>query len=425
MSVRNIIQHKPLLLILLTALAIRLVLAVAVQHRLEHVWQRDFVIAGDAEGYWELGVRLADGEEYSLYSPPRFVMRMPGFPVFLAGCVRLADGIGLSHERFLVVRLLLAVVGTGACWLVYRLGWALADRTTGLIAAALTAVSPILVGFSVLILSETLFAACLVASLLAMHRVVTFSVQTPLRPTSCAHNVGRCLLAGSLIAVACYVRPSWLLAAPLFAGALILSSPRQGTRWLYGGFVLIGVAATLAPWTYRNYRVTGHPIPTTLWVGASLYDGLNPTANGDSDMTFFEDDNLMTQLSEYEVDHHYRRKAAEFVRQHPLRTLELAGLKLQRYFNIWPNAAQFQDWRLRTAVSVFTVPFLLLAIRGCWLCRKQPWTWLLTLGPILYFAAVHAVFVGSIRYRLPTEYPLAVLSAIGLRGFLDRQEGTE
>jgi hypothetical protein len=43
-----------------------------------------------------------------------------------------------------------------------------------------------------------------------------------------------------------------------------------------------------------------------------------------------------------------------------------------------------------------------------------------TLGPVLFFAALHAVFVGSQRYRLPAEYPLAVLAAAGWLEILRR-----
>ncbi|HLQ46788.1 MAG TPA: hypothetical protein VK137_18735, partial [Planctomycetaceae bacterium] len=80
-----------------------------------------------------------------------------------------------------------------------------------------------------------------------------------------------------------------------------------------------------------------------------------------------------------------------------------------------PNAAQFGGVGPALLVAVFFVPVLGLALRGWWLSRARPWTWLLTFGPILYFAAIHAVFVGSLRYRLPAEYPLCVLAAAGCR----------
>ena len=41
-------------------------------------------------------------------------------------------------------------------------------------------------------------------------------------------------------------------------------------------------------------------------------------------------------------------------------------------------------------------------------------------GPFLQFLLVHMVFVGSIRYRLPLEFPLSILAAHGLVGLRQR-----
>ncbi|MBI5761364.1 MAG: glycosyltransferase family 39 protein, partial [Planctomycetales bacterium] len=157
-------NHSPrflCLLVLAGAFVFRAGAAVGLQAWLDRTPPRLCLIAGDAEGYWELGRKLADGDEYSIYEPPRQVLRMPGFPLFLAGAMR------LTGENHLAIRLLLAAVGTGACGLVYWLGRELFDHDIGLIASTIVAVSPTLIVFSVMFLSETLFAAALVACLIA------------------------------------------------------------------------------------------------------------------------------------------------------------------------------------------------------------------------------------------------------------------
>ena len=178
--------------------------------------------------------------------------------------------------------------------------------------------------------------------------------------------------------------------------------------------MLLALFATLLPWAWRNHSVCGHWVFTTLWSGPSLYDGLNPVANGDSNMTFFDDDNLMAKMPEWDVDQQYKQAAWQFARQNPGRAIELTILKLWRYWKPWPSAEQFGGIGPALLVAGFFIPICILAIRGWWLVRSRLWTWLLPLGPIVYFAAIHAVFVGSLRYRLPAEYPLCVLAAVGL-----------
>jgi hypothetical protein len=106
------------------------------------------------------------------------------------------------------------------------------------------------------------------------------------------------------------MRPTWILVAPGLAVLLILFGKQPiRLRMIAATCLLAGLAATLTPWTIRNAFVTGHFVPTTLWVGPSLYDGLNPEAKGDSDMQFFDRDQLMQTMSEYEMDQEYRRRA--------------------------------------------------------------------------------------------------------------------
>ncbi len=396
---------------------------------LEHRWHRSFVIEGDANGYWQLAQQIADGEEFAIYSPPRQVLRMPGFPLLLAIPIRLSDA------PLLWARLMLAAVGTCACGLVCLLGCTLFDARVGVTAMSLAAVSPALVGFAPLILSETLFATGLLLSLIAIAHLLRAEgwlskygeppdTKEAGASSGLVRGMLRALIAGLSIGLTCLVRPSWLLAGPLVGLLVITLAPDRRRGAIYAVAMIAASLLTLVPWGLRNQRVTGHFVLSTLWMGPSLYDGLNADATGESNMEFYDRDNLMGQgMSEYDVNRHYRNAAWDFVRSQPGRALQLAGIKLWRYIKPWPNASQFAGWLPTLLISAFTLPMYLFAIWGLQTLRRDHWRLLLTLGPLLYFAALHMVFVSSLRYRLPAEYPLLVLSAVGLLTVWRRNAG--
>lgn len=404
-------RHKYLLLILIGAFGLRLIAAVGLQWYLDTRLHRAFLLEGDAQGYWDLARQIATGGPYEINQPPRKVLRMPGFPAVVASGMVIAERLGIPEREFLITRCLLAGVGAMACGMVYLLGKELFDARVGLLAAAITAVSPVMVGFSVEILSETLFAATLVLSLWLMAKLRRANQAGTSRRPAWLLSV----FVGAAVALACYARPSWLLAGPCFALLHLLTSAHRMRALCEGCCVMLGLALALAPWTYRNYQATGYWVATTLWLGPSLYDGLNPNATGDSDLSFYDRDRLMENgMSEYDVNKYYTKLAVDYAKEHPDHAIRLAFAKFVRFWKPWPNAAQFDTWPACLAVSVFFIPTLLFALRGLWACRRNVWTWGLTLGPALYFSALHSLFVGSLRYRLPVEYPLCVLTAFGL-----------
>lgn len=400
-----------LLGILLLAFVLRGATAMVLQWRLDRPPKRLDLIEGDASGYLLLADRIADGESYEIYTPPRRVLRMPGFPVLLAF-------VRLFTDRLLYLRLALCVVGTVACALVYWLGRELVGVDVGLAAAGLGAASPIFIGFTPLILSETLFAATLVASLIPLsplfrrHMSAKVSAKGDVAPA--VRGAWLSAVAGVLMGVACYVRPSWLLAAPMFAGLLVLVSVDKSRAAMHGAVLVAAVLLSLVPWGLRNRAVTGHFVLTTLWDGPSLYDGLNPKATGDSDMSFYDEENLMSKMSEYDVNRNYRDRAWQFVRDNPGRTFDLALIKFGRFWKPWPSAPQFDRWWAKAAVAAWFIPLVVLSLIGISRLGDNWPALLLCVSPIIYFTAIHLLFVSSLRYRLPAEYPLLVPAAAGL-----------
>ena len=401
----TVVWNRWLLLTLFVAFGLRLGLALAVQYEVSKTPGRLCLISGDAEGYWELAGKLAAGEAYSIYEPPRRLLRMPGFPALLA-IPRLVFG-----DTPVAARLLLVLVGTLACGLTYWLGYELAGNAVGLLAAAYTAVSPTMALFSVLFLSETAFAAAMLASLIAAAKLLQERHRTDELNQS---TVRYAAAVGTLAGLATYMRPTWLLVAPGLALLFLVSSRAAvRSRVIVAGIICFTLALTLAPWTIRNALLTGHFIPTTLWVGPSLYDGLNPAATGDSNMQFFEDDRLLQTMTEYEMDQEYRRRAWKFAAEHPDRAVWLALVKQVRYWSPAPSTPQFNHPLIHAVAWLSFAPLILLALVGAWQMRGSMTVLVVTVGPIMYFAALHLLFVGSLRYRLPAEYPLCVLSAIG------------
>ena len=406
-------RWRPLILAVLSlALVLRLVAAVVLERHL-HEAGRTFFIEGDANGYWDLGKAIAAGEDYSIHQPSRHVLRVPGFPLLLAGCIQ------SFGDNIFPARCVLAVVGVGCCWLTWLLGSRLVMRRVGFWAALFMAVHPLQIGNSVLILSENWFTFWMLASLLALVNLMDAPGRIiPQNWQPGVGMIGRSVLTGGLIAAGVLVRPvfiPWLVVTVLTV--LLLLRQSLSTRFKLSAIIVLVFGTVMLPWAARNHSMTGHWILTSLWSGPSLYDGLNPDADGSSDMEFFDRQNVMASMTEYEMNAHYQHLAMEFVRAHPSRTLSLAGRKLIRFLRPIPSFIS-AHWVIWVVCGAASGVFLALCVVGIRSGLLDPVGLILVLGPFLLFMVVHMVFVGSLRYRLPAEFPLAVLAATGLRQML-------
>ena len=386
--------------ILLLALLLRVIAAMAINQRVTEAG-RTFLIEGDANGYWELAQHLAAGEDYAIYQPQRYVLRTPGFPLLLAASIK------VFGKSVFAASLVMAVVGTGCCWLTWLLARKLFDEFTALWALLLVAVSPLQIGSNVQILSETWFSFGLLICLLALARLLK---QAP------AASYGRIAFAnGILTGLTVLIRPGWLLWAGLSSLLVILFGQMTfAKRILCATLICGGCFVALLPWAWRNHEVTDHWVFTSLWSGPSLYDGLHDGATGASDMNFFDQENVLATMSEYDMNSHYKQRAIDFVMSHPRRTVELALLKAGRYLSPSLNAAGFSGGVFSVFCVVWYSVLTVLILAGALdLRHKLAYVGLLA-GPFLQFLLVHMVFVGSIRYRLPVEFPLSILAAHGL-----------
>ncbi|MBW3597743.1 MAG: glycosyltransferase family 39 protein [Planctomycetes bacterium] len=393
-------------LLLGAALAVRLAAAAWWESRLPEGVQFGF---GDSQSYWVLAESIARGGPYEYGENGPRVFRTPGYPLVLAPLFLMYTG----EPPTMAARVLGAMLGTLAVAGVAGLAWTCFDARTALAAATLGAIYPGAVAMSVFVLSEAPFCPLMLLQLI----VWTKAWKSDDRRTATFWSLAGGVAAGA----ATLMRPSWLLFTPFALAIGLIGSRARMKHARLGIMMLAALAATMAPWWVRNYIVVGRFVPTTLQVGASLYDGLSPQATGASDMA--PGDELQRRLRqsypadlppakvEAELDEHLRQAALDWARRRPGRALELAWIKLLRIWNIWPNAAEFQSIRLRLIVAIGYTPLLVLGLWGAWRFAPRGWPYVLCLLPAIYFTALHVIFVGSIRYRQPAMLSLIVLAA--------------
>jgi hypothetical protein len=366
-----------------------------------------------------------------------FAYRMPGYPAFLAACG--GDAV--------VARVVQAVVDTStalaAALLATMLSPARSAGPAAVLAAALVAANPFLIFFSGLLLSETLFAALLawgMVLLLAGARGGRASGEpadadsvepAASSPPAYRPRTGTFLwLAGGLtIAASAWVRPS---APPLtvLLGVLASFAARPADRAVppfrplwplpVATTMLVLAAAVLAPWAYRNSLVlpageAGQPawVWTTTNGGVTAYDGFNPDASGASDQSVLKSLPQLRTMNEVERSDYLAARAARFVRENPWRAGELALVKAARTWSPVPLSDEYGSWMHRLVGLAYSVPLDALVLLGLWRSRMRLAGKAFLLAPAAYFTVVHMASVGSLRYRVPVEPPLAVLAAAG------------
>jgi 4-amino-4-deoxy-L-arabinose transferase-like glycosyltransferase len=424
--------------ILELALFARLVAAVAVEWYVRRRGTPRVCVFDDAEYYWALAGTIRQGTLYEVVEwgdIPHFAVRVPGYPVFLAACQTILG------ERPLAARLVQAGLGVLTVWLMYQLSREITGKnenpamttvgpitgradsrpwTVPLVAALLAAVHPHFVVMSVLILSEAVFFPLMLAALWGMAAVWNETAAPPGAVNRRALVIA--LGVGAASGAAILVRPSWALFVPVMLVAWLWSvavsrgfPPRLRILNAAGvaAVVLLGLCIVMSPWWIRNVQVFGRFVPTAVWMGASLSDGLNPHATGASDMKFLESPDIWP-LDELDQDRELTRRALVFVQDEPGRALELALFKLARYWSPWPNAEGFRSPLLAVVSTLVVVPLLALAGLGLWGRWRDPRAWVLLAGPLFYFCFVHLVFASSMRYRIPGELPAMGLAAIGV-----------
>lgn len=394
--------------ILALALVLRLAAGVWWQERLPA--DQSFFFP-DSQSYWHLGRTIAHGEPYIYGEEEARIFRTPGYPLLLAPLFYL----GGDHPSPYWGRALSAVLGTCSVAVVMQMTHHIFNARAAQLAGLYAACDPGTISQGVFILSEAPFCP-----LMLLHLYAWYLAEQ-------AHEYRPALLhaawGGAMGACATLMRPSWLLFLPLAAGVLFFVRPNRTQQVGIAGIMALTFGVTMAPWWWRNYQLTGRFIPTTLQVGASLYDGLHPEATGGSDMRFVatflaeqceQDAHMLspsTNTFEERLDERMKQAALAWAGAHPGRVCQLAAIKLIRLWTPWPNARDIGGTWAKIAVAVGYVPLLLTGVAGAGRFVRRDRSLSLLVLPAVYFTLLHCVFVSSVRYRQPALLPLIILAA--------------
>jgi 4-amino-4-deoxy-L-arabinose transferase-like glycosyltransferase len=326
-----------------------------------------------------------------------YAYRAPGYPAFVA----------MFGGNVIAVRVAQALIDTSTVLAIYLLARRWLNSTGALTAAALVAFNPFLVYFTALILTETLFTAMLAWGIYLLT------------------GAGRQSLFGILLlALTVHVRPSAIGLVILLAFVAGLRV-RFRTAIIQSAFAAAVVCLALAPWAIRNRL---HPsLKTWIWTttnsGITTYDGFHDAATGASDQSAFLDRLLpdLKAMTEIQRDDFLGREAHKWIRAHPGRSAKLALVKIARTWSPVPLSSNYGTRLYVVAGLIYSVPLYILFLLGI-CCGQVPRSVkFLLAAPAIYFTAIHAVSVGSLRYRVPAEPPMGVIAGAAVCAWTSRR----
>jgi len=308
------------------------------------------------------------------------------------------------------------LVATGTAFLVYAIGARVLSRSAGVFAAVVSTLNPYLVWHDVHlnreILDQLLAAALVLCVLVAADR------------RSLPWSIAAGVYAG--LAILGNVR---LLALPLVLAAYLLVR----TGWSWAPVALIAAAAvTVAPWVVRNRVEVGCYALTTdgraLWKANNLQTyGLlthgkwiddvkdpphHPFPNPEEARVIYQRGGGTFDIDECANQAYYQHKAWLFVRDHPGAKAKLSGLAVRMEWDPRTTASATDSGHgvLRTwAQPLYTSLLYALALIGLFFAPRRFVA--LALLILAYQTLAAVVFVGATRYRISTDFLLALLAA--------------
>jgi Dolichyl-phosphate-mannose-protein mannosyltransferase len=317
------------------------------------------------------------------------------------------------------------LVATGTAFLVYAIGVRVMSRRAGTIAAVLATLNPYLVWHDVHLNREVLDQ--LVAAALVLSTLIAVEKRSVRWATAAGIYAGIAILGN--------VR---LVLIPILVALYVLV--RTGRTWAPLA-VIAAAAVVVMPWVVRNKVELGCFALTTdgraLWKAnnAQTYDLLaegkwiddvkdppgHPFPNPEEARDIYLRTGRKIHVDECANQSYYQHKAWVFVRDHPGEKAKLAGQAVRMEWDPRTTASATDSGRgviRRLAQPLYTSFLYALGLIGIFVGPGRFVA--LALGFLAYQTLAAVVFVGATRYRVSTDFLIALLAAATIEWMLRR-----
>ncbi|HSD74008.1 MAG TPA: glycosyltransferase family 39 protein [Steroidobacteraceae bacterium] len=405
---------RTLLLLFLVALAVRAAMA---------LWLPQEVIWPDGIRYEKIALNLIEGRGFGDLIDNH--LSVPTQPLLIAAVY------SIFGKSYLVLRLVSAVIGAASCVVGFLLARTLFGSIAAIFTGLLLAFYPHLVYVSALFEYPQTLAIFLVGIFLLIW--VRFADDPRIAPR---------FLTGALLGTLILTLPSLLIFAPVFLLLLF----RRGCSWRrnagYVAAALAGLALTVGAWTWRNYVAYGHVVVVNAASGVNFWVANNETyarygkrsvvpacAEGYEWTSYCHEHRaVLDELRRRDLQGtprvlEHERMAWEhglrYMREYPLAFTLLAVKKFARLWSPWPDAVHTGPARGGAARDVISalayLPVLLLSLVGLVLSAREGARRLVPIYVFMVmFVAPFAIFLPTMRYRLPIDFLLIVFASVPL-----------
>lgn len=362
----------------------------------------------DGVEYEAIASSVVRAHEFAVHPGEPTSFRAPGFPLALAAVYAV-----FGDRNYLAAHLFFCLVGAALCFATYLLARAFTDEWTAIVAAALVAVYPNLLYYSIHFASEPLFTLLLTLAIWLAVRAIR-----QWRP-------GLWLASGVLLGLATLVRPIAFYFFPFFALAMLWSGRHQLANTARAIVALgVGLILPVAPWTVRNYLVHDHYVLVATNGGSTFWGANNqlvldePENRGGwvSTERMPREKALVRQLpNEVERDAAEWEHGKAFLRAHPGSIPRLAWYK---FYALWTPVSTTPNALFNLALELSYGSALPFMIAGVVLFgRRRGWldpAFLVLAAPVVATTAGTIAFYGSARFRSTIEPVLLVFAAFAL-----------